>query len=80
MEIYQNNKAAVATAIAAGIVSGFGIQAQTSAPEPTQPWYQEAMDWAKKYGLMDGTRPLDNVTRAELATALWRFYNLIKEG
>lgn len=80
MEIYQANKAAVATAIAAGIVSGFGIQAQPSAPEPTQPWYQEAMDWAKEYGLMDGTRPLANVTRAELATALWRFYNLIKEG
>lgn len=77
MEIYQNNKAAVATAIAAGIVSGFGIQAQPPAPEPTQPWYQEAMDWAKEYGLMDGTRPLANVTRAELATALCRMYKLL---
>lgn len=80
MRVYSANKTAVATAIAAGIVSGFGIQAQPPAPEPTQPWYQEAMDWAKGYGLMDGTRPLANVTRAELATALWRFYNLIKEG
>lgn len=80
MRVYSANKTAVATAIAAGIVSGFGIQAQPPAPGPTQPWYQEAMDWAKEYGLMDGTRPLANVTRAELATALWRFYNLIKEG
>lgn len=80
MRVYNANKTAVATAIAAGIVSGFGIQPQPPAPEPTQPWYQEAMDWAKEYGLMDGTRPLANVTRAELATALWRFYNLIKEG
>ena len=77
MRVYSANKTAVATAIAAGIVSGFGIQAQTPAPEPTQPWYQEAMDWAKAMGLMDGTRPLDNVTRAELATALWRMYKLL---
>ncbi len=77
MEIYQANKAAVATAIAAGIVSGFGIQAQPPAPEPTQPWYQEAMDWAKAMGLMDGNRPLDNVTRAELATTLYRMYKLL---
>ena len=80
MRVYSANKTAVATAIAAGIVSGFGIQAQPPAPGSAQPWYQEAMDWAKEYGLMDGTRPLANVTRAELATALWRFYNLIKEG
>ena len=77
MRVYNANKTAVATAIAAGIVSGFGIQPQPPAPEPTQPWYQEAMDWAKEYGLMDGTRPLANVTRAELATALWRMYKLL---
>lgn len=77
MRVYSANKTAVATAIAAGIVSGFGIQSQTPAPEPTQPWYQEAMDWAKAMGLMDGNRPLDNVTRAELATALWRMYKLM---
>lgn len=77
MRVYSANKTAVATAIAAGIVSGFGIQPQPPAPEPTQPWYQEAMDWAKAMGLMDGTRPLANVTRAELATALWRMYKLL---
>ena len=45
MRVYSANKTAVATAIAAGIVSGFGIQAQPPAPEPTQPWYQEYMDF-----------------------------------
>lgn len=46
----------------------------------TAPWYTEAMDWAKKMGLMDGTRPTDPMTRAEVATVLMRLYKMISEG
>lgn len=39
---------------------------------PEQPWYAGAMEWAKNAGLMDGTRPTDNITRAEVATIIQR--------
>jgi hypothetical protein len=41
--------------------------------QPTNsPWYAEAMDWCKSAGIMDGTRPLDTLTRAEAATIIKR--------
>ena len=38
------------------------------------PWYAEAMAWVKARGIMNDGRPNDNVTRAELATILYRIY------
>ena len=38
------------------------------------PWYAEAMEWAKENGIMDGTRPTDAATRAEVAQM---FFNLM---
>ena len=35
------------------------------------------MTWSKEIGIMDGTRPLENVTRAELATVAKRLYELL---
>lgn len=43
-----------------------------------KPWYQDAMDWAKTKGIMDGTRPMDGLTRAEAAVMLQRLYNLLR--
>lgn len=77
MQIYNANKTAVTTAIADGIVSGFGIQAQTPAPKPTQPWYQEAMDFVVANGIADGTRPDDPCTRAEAWVMLLRLARLM---
>lgn len=48
--------------------------------DPPKPWYADAMGWAKTVGLMDGTRPLEGITRAEVATVCMRLYNLIKGG
>lgn len=45
-----------------------------------KPWYQDAMDWAKTSGIMDGARPMDNLTRAEAAVMLRRLYQLLKGG
>jgi len=39
-----------------------------------EPWYQDAMDWAKAEGLILDGRPNDPVTRAELATVLQRAF------
>lgn len=39
-----------------------------------QPWYAEAMAWAKDAGLIQDGRPNDPVTRAELATVLFRMF------
>lgn len=38
------------------------------------PWYTEAMAWAKARGLINDGRPNDPVTRAELATVLYRIF------
>ena len=77
MDIYQANKTAIATAIAAGIVSGFGIQAQPPAPEPTQPWYQEYMDFVVANGISDGSRPDEPCTRAHAWAMLFRLAKLM---
>lgn len=53
--------------------------ASKASQEPPPPWYQDAMDWAKTVGLMDGTRPLEGITRAEVATVCMRLYNLLRE-
>lgn len=39
--------------------------------EPSK-WAEEAWEWAKKEGFLDGTRPKDPVTREELAVVLQR--------
>lgn len=44
-----------------------------------QPWYAEAMAWAKDAGLINDGRPNDPVTRAELATVLQRYDKLVDE-
>ncbi len=36
-------------------------------------WYEAGINWAKENGVSDGKNPLNNVTRQELATMLWRY-------
>ena len=42
-------------------------------PEKEKHWYDGAISWAESNKLINDGRPLDNVTRAELATVLERF-------
>ncbi|MDE7245020.1 MAG: S-layer homology domain-containing protein, partial [Oscillospiraceae bacterium] len=39
---------------------------------PGTTWYERGMLWAMKRGVTDGTNPMDNITREQLATMLWR--------
>ena len=55
-------------------IRGFGLLNYASKVD--KPWYADAMTWAAEIGLMDGTRPEDPVTRAELATVAKRLYEL----
>ena len=48
-------------------------------PEPEKHWYDETMQWAKKEGICDGTRPEDPATRAEVAQMILN-YNRRFEG
>lgn len=50
--------------------------------EPDEPaeWYTEAQSWVTSMGIADGTRPLDNVTRAEVWVMLQRLYQSVKAG
>jgi hypothetical protein len=36
-------------------------------------WYDKAVEWAKSTGISDGTNLLDNITREQIVTMLWRF-------
>lgn len=36
-------------------------------------WAKEALEWAKKEKITDGTRPKENITREEVITMLYRF-------
>lgn len=85
----------LARAIACGIAKALGLRAKeqpkpAQKPQPPQrpdvsPWAKEAVEWAKKMGLMvgfeDGTfRGTEPVTREQLAAILQRFYKLIREA
>lgn len=43
-------------------------------PEKKKMWYDDAMAWAEQHGLIKDGRPNDPVTRAELATVLYRIF------
>ena len=51
-------------------------------PEQPKPWYEADGSWAQAtmLGLMDGTRPEDKLTRAELAAVALRLVKMMKEG
>ncbi len=44
-----------------------------------RPWYADAMDWAASEGLIRDGRPNDYVTRAELATVLFRKFGPVDQ-
>lgn len=50
------------------LVGGENV-AQQDRNQPSA-WAKEAWEWAKKEGLLDGTRPKDNLTREEFAVVL----------
>ena len=51
---------------------GDNTMTNTNTNTEVSSWAKEAWEWAKKEGLIDGTRPKDPVTREELATVLYR--------
>lgn len=48
----------------------------TRVPDSVPAWAKEAWDWCKSKGLMDGTRPNDEMTRAEVAVVIKRLFDL----
>lgn len=57
---------------------GGKIYVSTPATQPA-PWYADAMEWAEREGLIRDGRPNDYVTRAELATVLFRKFGPVDE-
>lgn len=74
--LYVKNREKVADAIVAGIADGFGLTktvATKKAPaDVSAEWAKEAWQAAFDKGIMDGTRPLDPITRQEFAVVLDR--------
>ena len=55
-----------------------GESEEPQKPDEPAEWYTEAQNWVTSMGIADGTRPMDNVTRAEVWVMLKRLYNAIK--
>ncbi len=53
---------------------GEGGTIMENAQAPKKPWYEDAMNWAAAQGIIKDGRPNDPVTRAELATVLFRIH------
>ena len=71
----------LAQATAHGICDWLGVDyAEPEQPDKPAEWYAGAQAWVKELGIADGTRPLDNVTRAEVWAMLKRLYEAIKAG
>ena len=41
-------------------------------PAPDSVWYEKGLQWAMEQGVSDGSNPLQNITREQLAVMLWR--------
>ena len=50
-----------------------GEQTKNDKNKPDK-WAEKEWEWARKVGLLDGTRPKDNVTREEFAIVLYRIF------
>ena len=57
-----------------------GESEEPETPEEDAGWYADAQNWVTSMGMADGTRPMDNVTRAEAWVMLKRLYEAIKAG
>lgn len=70
-EMLKNEQDKVAGAISKGILSYLGIKGGGNVANNTpSPWAKNAWDWAKREGILDGTKPKDPVTREQLAVVL----------
>lgn len=67
----------LAEATAHGICDWLGVTWTDKEPEDPTTWYTDAQKFVTSMGIADGTRPLDNVTRAEVWVMLERTYNAI---
>lgn len=68
----------LAEATAHGICDWLGVEySEPEQPDEPAPWYADAQNWVTSMGIADGTRPLDNVTRAEVWVMLKRLYEVL---
>lgn len=81
MDVYQYQWQGGSEAKALAAKLGFAVDLDRAEsldgmwkPEAKKPWYADTIAWAVKEGIMDGTRPDDYATRAEVAQMI-RNYN-----
>jgi cell wall hydrolase/autolysin len=55
------------------------IEVMENTQEPST-WAKETWEKATELGLIDGTRPKDNITRQEVAAVAVRLYEMLKQG
>jgi N-acetylmuramoyl-L-alanine amidase len=46
--------------------------------EDVSEWAKEPQKWAMQFGISDGTRPKDNVTREEIWTMMYNYFNNVQ--
>lgn len=85
--VIEGNKggqvAARRIAVGGKYIRGYGVPDYESAaiefvPDTPQPWYKETWDRATALGLVDGTRPLQAISRAEAAVIALRVLDKVQ--
>lgn len=74
----------LAEAIADGICDFLDLDIKDDEPESGVPdqsdaWAKDDWEWAHDLGIMDGTRPREEITRQEVAAVAHRLYDVVKE-
>lgn len=70
---YSDRYSAIDPADYLNIKNKVGVLEMANNTNTVSSWAKEAWAWAKTKGLLDGTRPKDNITREEMAVVLQRF-------
>lgn len=71
--IDENYQMKCARAIAKGICKYFGVEYKEETKEVYSPWAVDAMGWAIKLGLTDGSNPKEPITLERFITILHRY-------
>ncbi|OZV11715.1 hypothetical protein CIW83_13785 [Tissierella sp. P1] len=69
----ENYQMKCARALAKGIYRYFGVGHKEEKKEVYSPWATDAMEWAIKLGLTDGTNPKEPVTLERFIVILYRY-------
>jgi len=78
-EKLKNSGKLIAQAVANHLKLQLKERTPVDKPQVVSEWAKESFEWAKKEGIIDGTRPKDTLTREEFAVTLKRLFDKLNK-